>query len=91
MTYNRVTYVAIADDKPLISTHEFEDLRKSLDQCYGVGNGDSKCLGFYPHITKYPDELEGHFKYEYSFNDKKEIDEVKIYCVEFYPHTTYEK
>ena len=93
----KVTYVAIdaeeGSHKPIMSASTFEDLKLGLDAYYG----DSECLGFTPYQSKYPDEYEGYYQYKvkmiHSGRDEKVteyIDTVKVYCIEYYPHTTYE-
>jgi hypothetical protein len=91
----KVTYVALNEDgKPIMTASEFDDLRKGLDDHYGVGRLDAQCLGFTPYYTKYPDEYEGHYSYSYSWivKDEKvtEIDVIKVYCIDYWPHTIYE-
>ena len=84
----KVTYVALNEyGKPILSASTFDDLKLGLDDYYGV---ESKCLGFTPYQTKYPDEYEGYYEYEYLFGNELTKDVVKVYCVEYYPHTKYE-
>jgi hypothetical protein len=95
----RVTYLAVDvdGDKPIMSAHTFKDLRAGLDDYYGCdgrrGRG-GECLGFTPYYTKYPDEYEGYYKYKVMTNltdpQTEYIDTVKVYCIDFYPHTIYE-
>lgn len=91
----KVTYVALEEyGKPITSASTFEDLRKALDEYYAVDRTDAQCLGFIPYNTKYPDEYEGYYSYSYStmIKDIKrtDIDIIKVYCIEYYPHTIYE-
>ena len=86
----KVTYVAINEDRPIVSASTFEDLRKGLDEYYGVDKKDAECLGFVPHYSKYPDEYEGYYSYQYTFRDATLIDVVKVYCIDYFPHTIYE-
>jgi hypothetical protein len=91
----KATYVALNEyGKPIMSASTFEDLRKGLDDYYGVDMADAKCLGFIPYESKYPDEYEGHYSYSYSniVRDEKttEIDVIKVYCIDYWPHTIYE-
>ena len=92
----KVTYVAIGDDdnKPITSAGSFEDLRKSLDEYYGCHKGTGEFLGYTPYYSKYPDEYEGYFEYKsemvvYGVVEEN-VDKIKIYSVDFYPHTVYE-
>jgi hypothetical protein len=90
----RVTYVAMDEYKPILSASSFEELRKGLDEYYGVDKGQAQCLGFVQFMTKYPDDYEGHYSYSYTMKqyDKEitNIDVVKVYCVNYHPHTIYE-
>ena len=88
----KVTYIAISDGVPIVSASTFDDLRKGLDDYYAVDRTDAKCLGFVPYETKYPDEYEGHYTYSYPSHDEEstELDVVKVYCINYYPHTVYE-
>ncbi len=90
----KVTWIAILDGKPIVSAGTSEDLRKGLDEYYAVDRTDAKCLGFIPYQSKFPDEYEGNYSYSYTMilRDVKhtEIDTVKVYCIDYYPQTTYE-
>ena len=95
----RVTYVAMDTDgyKPIMSADSFENLKAGLDDYYGCDGRGGECLGFTPYQTKYPDEYEGYFQYKvkmvHSGRDEKfteYTDTVKVYCVDFHPHTVYE-
>jgi hypothetical protein len=99
-TYIKVTYVAMDSDgtRPIMTADCFENLQAGLDDYYGCGGRGGECLGFTPHHSKYPDEYEGSFKYKtamwHSDRDLEPtvyIDEVKVYCIDFWPHTKYEK
>lgn len=91
MTFVKVTYIAINEDgKPLTSAANFNDMKKALEQYYGVDKGQAEYLGYHPYITKYPDEYEGYFEFKYVEFGKEYQEKVKIYCVEFFPHTIYE-
>jgi len=99
MSSIKVTYIAIDTDgsKPIVSAESFEDLKKGLDEYYAVDKTDTECLGFNTYITKYPDEYEGYYEYKYKmrvrnfttdgFDDVEQVDMIKVYCIEFYPHT----
>ena len=103
MSRIKVTYIAIDSDghKPIMSAESFEDLKKGLDEYYAVDKTDTECLGFHPYKTKYPDELEGYYEYKSKmrvrnfttdeFDDVVQLDMIKVYCVEFYPHTKIDK
>jgi hypothetical protein len=90
----RVTYIAMDEYKPILSASSFEELREGLDEYYDVDKGEAQCLGFVPFITKYPDDYEGHYSYSYTMKRYDEevtsIDVVKVYCVNYHPHTIYE-
>ena len=95
----KVTYIAMDCDgnKPIVSASTFEDLKAGLDDYYGCDGRGGECLGFTPYQTKYPDEYEGFFEYKVTMflsgkdrEPKVYTDTVKVYCIEFYPHTTYE-
>lgn len=93
-TYIRVTYVALSHyGKPIATAHTEEDLKAGIDEYYGIGiDSKAKYIEWAPNNSKYPDELEGHYVYEVDdFNGEIEIEKVKVYCVDFYPHTKYEK
>lgn len=96
MSRVKVTYVAILTDgcKPIISAETFDNLRLALDEYYAVDKGGGRCMGWYPFDSKYPDDYEGHYEYEWKnvVRDKVEVevDTVKVYCVDFYPETKYE-
>ena len=89
----KVTYIAMNDYKPILSASSFEEIKKGLDDYYGVDKGQAECLGFTPYDTKYPDDYEGYYSYSYTIKqyDKEinNIDVVKIYCVDYYPYTIY--
>jgi hypothetical protein len=93
MTRVRITYVALDSDgnKPILSASTFKDLKNGLDDYYGVGGKDetAKCLGWFPYNTKFPDEYEGYFEYVYTKQYEMK-DKVKVYSVNYYPHTEYE-
>ena len=90
----RVTYVAMDEYKPILSASSFDAIKEGLDEYYGVDKGQAECLGFTPYNTKYPDDYEGHYSYSYTIKryDKEitNIDVVKVYCVNYHPHTIYE-
>lgn len=96
MTRVKVTFIAMNADGnvPITTADSFDNLRKALDAYYAVDRGEAECLGFYPYHSKYPDDYEGYYEYKYHmiFRDKVEVnlDKVKVYCVEYYPHTVYE-
>ena len=88
-TYIRVTWVAVSQwGKPIATAHTFDDLKLGIDEYFGVGKDQ---LEWIPYESKYPDDYEGYFKYEVDdFNGGTELEEVRVYCVEFYPYTKYE-
>ncbi len=90
----RVTYVAMDEYKPILSASSFKAIKEGLDEYYGVDKGQAECLGFTPYYTKYPDDYEGHYSYSYTMKrydeDVTNIDVVKVYCVNYHPHTIYE-
>jgi hypothetical protein len=91
-----VTYVAVGADgcKPIASAETLENLKLGLDEYYAVDKGMAKCLSWNPFDSKYPDEYQGHYEYEWlnvvRDDVKVEIDTVKVYCIDFYPETKYE-
>lgn len=90
MTRVQVTYIAMQADNgriPIVSASTFENLEKGLDYYYGVDAGYAIKKGFTIYNTKYPDAYEGYFIYECSDGS---IDEVRVYCIDYYPHTVYE-
>ena len=92
-TYIQVTYVAEAFGKPIVTAHHWEDLIAGLDEYYGVGKDPKvKKQGWYPYDNPYIDSYEGYFEYEVDdMNGGTEIEKVTVFCVDFYPHTKYEK
>jgi len=90
----KVTYVAVIDQRPVVSASTFKDLKEALDDYYAVATTEAKCLGFIPYESKYPDEYEGHYSYTYlytsGFVKLTEIETVKVYCINYFPHTIYE-
>jgi len=93
-TYIKVTYVALSQwGKPIATAHTEEDLKAGIDEYYGIGTDNkAKYIEWVPFNSKYPDEFEGHYVYEVDdFNGGLEFEQVKVYCVDFYPHTKYEK
>jgi hypothetical protein len=92
-SYIRVTYVALSHyGKPIATAHTFDDLKVGIDEYYGIGKDkDVKYLGWFPYDSKYPDDYQGMYIYEVDdFNGGTELEEVKVYCVDFYPITKYE-
>ena len=92
-SYIRVTYVAMSPyGKPIATAHNEKDLKAGLDEYYGIGQDPkSEYLDWTPYDTKYPDELEGTHRYEVDDqNGGREIEEVKVYGIDFYPNTRYE-
>lgn len=85
----KVTYIAIDTDgnKPIASAGTFNDLKLALDDYYNV---DAKCLGFTPYESKYGDEYEGYYEYEFKFANEIVHNTIKVYCIDYYPHTIYE-
>ena len=92
-TYVKVTYVAQAFDKPILTAHTWDDLVAGIDEYFGVGEDPTiRRISWNPYDSKYPDDYEGYFEYEVDdFKGGSEIDKVKVYCVEFYPLTKCEK
>lgn len=95
MTRVKVTYLAMDEEKiPIASAATFEDLKAALDIYYGVQSDSAKCEGWFPYDSKYPDEYEGYYKYSWHMNLDAIVeagtDTVKVYCVDFYPHTVYD-
>ena len=96
VTRIKVTYVAVDADgfKPIASAETFDNLRLALDEYYAVDKGQAKCIGWYPFDSKYPDDYEGYYEYEWKNVVRDEVytetDTIKVYCVEFYPKTKYE-
>ena len=95
MTYIKVTWLACDYEEgfPIITADSFHNLRLALDNYCGADErNQGKCIGFTPHITKYPDDYEGYYEYEVCNNGSETyIDKFKVYCVEFYPQTKIEK
>lgn len=92
-TYIRVTYVAMSPyGKPIVTAHTQKDLKAGLDEYYGIGkDSKAKYLDWTPYVSKYPDDFEGTYRYEVDdFNGGLELEEVKVYCIDFYPETKYE-
>jgi hypothetical protein len=86
-------YIAISQyGKPIASAHTQKDLKVGLDEYYGIGkDSKAKYLDWTPYVSKYPDDFEGTYRYEVDdFNGGLELEEVKVYCVDFYPETKYE-
>lgn len=92
----KVTYVAVdaAAKKPVASAETFDNLRLALDEYYAVNKGEGRCMGWYPFDSKYPNDYEGYYEYEWknvvSHDVYLEIDTIRVYRVDFYPETKYE-
>lgn len=89
----KVTYVAMDCDgnRPIMSADSFENLKSGLDDYYGCDGRGGECLGFTPYQTKYPNDYEGYFEYKVTMdNTKTYSDQIKVYCIEYYPNTIYE-
>ena len=95
----KVTYIAMDCDglRQIMTADSMENLRAGLDDYYGVHDTNAECLGFEPYYSKYPSEFEGTIKYKYSMvhsgrdlEATEYIDELRIYCIDFWPHTSYE-
>jgi hypothetical protein len=89
----KVTYVAVSQyGKPIVTAHTEKDLKAGIDEYYGIGTDPkTKYLQWLPYESKYPDAFEGTHIYEVDdHNGGTELEEVKVYCVEFYPYTKYE-
>jgi hypothetical protein len=99
MSRVKVTYVAMDLNgyKPIMTASTLDELKGGLDNYYAVGKGEAECWGFYPTESKYPDldDYQGYFTYAWKNVTRDEVmvikDKVKVYCVDYYPHTTYEK
>jgi hypothetical protein len=96
-TQIKVTYVAVLTDgcKPIVSADTLESLKLGLDEYYGVVIGVAKCISWNPFNSKYPDDYEGYYEYEWineaHNNIEVETDTVKVYCIDFYPETKIDK
>jgi hypothetical protein len=98
MSRVKVTYVAILNGyKPIMTASTLDELKGGLDDYYAVGSkGEAECWGFDPSESKYPDldDYQGCFTYAWKNVTRDEVmvikDKVKVYCVDYYPHTTYE-
>lgn len=92
-----LVFVAVSEfGKPLVAADSFDNLNLILDEYYGIDRQNpessidpyAKCLGFSPYDTKYPDEYEGFFTYEFRANpggsdivlEKEKID---VYVIEY--------
>ena len=100
MNYIKVTWVAMNSDgnRPIISADSFENLKAGLDDYYGCDGKGGEYLEFKPYYCKYPSEYQGCFTYKSTMyhSDKDQeptvyIDEIKVYCIEFWPYTTQKK
>ena len=51
-------------------------------------------MGWYPFDSKYPDDYEGHYEYEWKNVVRDEVylqvDIIRVYCIDFFPETKYE-
>ena len=92
-TYIRVTYVAQTYNKPVVTAHSFKEMEAGLDEYFALGKDPKvRKIGFTPYDSKYPNEYEGYFEYEVDdFDGGLEIEQVSVYCVDFYPTTRYEE
>lgn len=91
----KVTYLATVkewENKPIVTAGSFDDLKAGIDSHYGVPDQDptAKYLGWFPYESKYGDEYEGCFKYSFEYGGEEETHTVRVYCLEFHPHTVYE-
>jgi hypothetical protein len=94
LTYTRVSWVGVSDTGiPIASAFTFEDLKAGIDEYYGIGKDPKAQYNTYvPHYSKYPDTYEGYLEYTTDdYNGGTEIEEVHIYCIDFYPVTRYTK
>jgi len=97
MSMIKVTYVAMDVDghRPIITADNFDNLKKGLDEYYAVDKTDVICTGFVLYETKYPDDYMGHYGYIWTMivngEEIKQIDTIKVYCIEFYPTTKQDK
>ena len=96
MSRVKVTYVAMDLNgyKPIMTASTLDELKGGLDDYYAVGKGEAECWGWNPYEGKFPDDYEGYFTYAWKNVTRDEVtvvkDKVKVYCIEYYPHTTYE-
>lgn len=83
MTNPDYAYVAILDGSPVAVAHSIEQIEKMLDDYTGASTGLSKRIKYVPFDSKYPslNELEGI--YFYKDEGYQEVDEYKIYAVEY--------
>lgn len=91
-TYVRVTWIGVSDTgRPIASAFTFKDLKAGLDEYYGIGKDPkAQYIKYVPYNSKYPDTYEGYMQYATDdYNGGTEVEEVYIYCVDFYPHTRY--
>lgn len=91
-TMVRVSYVAMQPEdfhpsKPIVTTGTMKEMRMALDEQYGVSKGLAECMGFTPYLSKYPDDYEGYYTYK---SEDGSMDQIRVYCCEYYPYTVYE-
>lgn len=98
MTYIKATWIACDYEEgfPIISADSFDNLKLALDDYCGADNRNSgKCIGFTPYVTNFPCDYGGYYEYECCKDgtnwDETYIHKFRIYCVEFYSQTKYEK
>lgn len=88
-TYIQVTWVAQTYNKPIVTAHTWEDLLAGLDDYY---QNDGERLRFISNDSPYVESFDGYFEYEVDdYNGGRELERVDVFCVDFYPHTRYEK
>ena len=93
---NKVIYISLLEGKPILSSDTFNGLKDAMDEYCGVSTKqkpDAVFLGYVPYESKYPDELEGYFEYE--FTDSSAIspttckEKYHVYCIDFHVTTKF--
>lgn len=91
MTRVKVTYLAMDEEQiPLVTADSFANLKLALDEYFGVDKNQAECLGWFPYECKYSSYYEGYYEYKWENGMEIITDQVKVYCLEFYPNTIYE-
>lgn len=78
-----LAYVAIFHGRPIAVAHEMEELEGMIDRFTGADRGLSQRIRYEPYDGKFPDDLEG--TYFYRDRGEEEIDEYRVYCVDYSP------
>ena len=65
-------------NKPIAASNNWDELKFLLDDYFG---SDKKT--FHPYDSKYPDEYQGFFRYEIETDGVVEVEEVKVYEVDY--------